>query len=416
MPGPLDAIRTYTNADINKAQGRKPAKPQGGMVADDVTMNPNRRIVPTKYEQGPGADQLLAEARGSVDRVQDRYGDMSGVANLIEAATALRQESEAAKPWWDGPMDAMAGLRSAGETAHTIGSRLSVAALPVTPFAPPLAAGMYAAGNALMAPDTIRRIINPDEDESRGRAAAELAYLGAGPMVRALRAGTTAYKDARAAKTFQSGANDAIDQFLKPSNVTKRGYAAQKDAGFGGRMASKLGGQSSEVKGYAGVQKPANRPVNVQRPAAPAEPVIQPDIHDGADAFQRVVAAAREQVKGQRLQGPPPAPETLMKAPMTPYATNNVPSSVPMPKMQAGPTQAQPRRPDAMLPEIMRRYVRDPYTHDKAMDRILREAAETGDFPGAEFVPNPQPLGNTMSGLPDSMWNRLIQQFGGRGK
>ena len=163
MPAPR-----YTNRDLARFQ----RKPLGIRVEEDP-----RATATPGFTDEPSADQLLAEARGSLGRA-DALGRENDTRSLLSipgrlASLSLRNERPSM-------------LRQGTDVLDTAAGVTGTAALPLafTPGMQPLAAGLGAAAGVLGLPGAARRMIAPDEDESRlsGAAQAALTSLGFGPV------------------------------------------------------------------------------------------------------------------------------------------------------------------------------------------------------------------------------------------
>ena len=163
MPAPR-----YTNRDLARFQ----RKPLGIRVEEDP-----RAVATPDFTDEPSADQLLAEARGSLGRA-DTLGRENDTRSLLSipgrlASLSLRDQRPSL-------------LRQGTDVLDTAAGVTGLAALPtaLVPGAQPLAAGLATLGGALGLPGAARRMIAPDEDESRlgGAAQAALTSLGFGPV------------------------------------------------------------------------------------------------------------------------------------------------------------------------------------------------------------------------------------------
>ena len=163
MPAPR-----YTNRDLARFQ----RKPLGIRVEEDP-----RATTTPDFTDEPSADQLLAEARGSLGRADTlgRENDTRSLSSIPGRLASLSMKDQRPSLLRQGTdfLDSAAGVTG-------------LAALPtaLVPGAQPLAAGLATLGGALGLPGAARRMIAPDEDESRlgGATQAALSTLGFGPV------------------------------------------------------------------------------------------------------------------------------------------------------------------------------------------------------------------------------------------
>ncbi len=110
------------------------------------------------YMQDPSADDILADAKKELQNLNNfsEENNFPRLAALPDSLAALQATT-----------DKRGGYRKFTEGLGTVGQGLGAAALP-TAFvgAAPLAASLGTASSAAMVPDYLRRMINPESDES----------------------------------------------------------------------------------------------------------------------------------------------------------------------------------------------------------------------------------------------------------
>lgn len=271
--------RTYTNADALRASQRSAAGPVP-LERRGPELPPGGVYQPDEVS----ADQLLAEAYESLGRA-DELGQQTGsrsLASLPGRAADLSVDRQ--RP----------SLRALTESIATPAPYLAGASL--LPGVQP--AGAAAA--LLSAPDIVRRLIAPEEDESRLGGAVEGALYGAAPFLRGaggrIKAAYRGLKGAQAA-TPEVATATAFAGGAKPPTGTA--FTAQRPPSLEGLRRSR---QAAEVENIATPQTfdtapmPTNpdvipterlpqswRPfVNYRRPVSPTAPV---DLADELEAL-----------------------------------------------------------------------------------------------------------------------------------
>mgnify|MGYP001569442745 CR=1 FL=1 len=161
MADSLKGLRTFTNADVARA-----SRPTLGVRRDTGTAD-RPLYQPDPMEQ-VSVEDILADAQRHLEQAPD-YSD---VAALPESLAALR---ESRRP----------SLRSLTEGASKFGGAVALASMIPGPQSPVLAG----VGTALMAPNALRHLLAPEEDETRlgGLVEAGMA-LGPAAVSRGMRA------------------------------------------------------------------------------------------------------------------------------------------------------------------------------------------------------------------------------------
>ncbi len=178
----------------NKTLAAQEAKRKLGVSFEQPTPGTN-----DGYVQEPSADALLADAKNTLQNAE-QFGaknDSAEIAGIPASLAALQATT-----------DKRGGYRKFTEGLGTVGAGLGAAALP-TAFvgAAPLAASLGTASSAAMVPDYLRRMINPESDETRpGLMESALTVLPAAASLRGLRGATTAASELKAANLPESWA------------------------------------------------------------------------------------------------------------------------------------------------------------------------------------------------------------------
>lgn len=260
------ATPSYTNADLRRFE----RKPLGVTIEREPYVN-----------NDPDIDELLRQAYstlGRASRLSEETG-APGISTLDERAQALQ------------PVGRRGSLRGLTEAIATPAPWLGGAALGATvvPGAQPAAPILGALSTLSAAPDVLRRIISPEEDESRGLAAAEggLYALGAKPLLR--------------------GAKTAA-RYFKPVEIVEEAAEAAGAAAHNRYMArqlDELGHSKSQVQKLTGLGPRTPRSVSTAQPISRNTTPIS-DIMSGEEmAFTRS-GAKSPSIRGlmEALEGP----------------------------------------------------------------------------------------------------------------
>ncbi len=178
MADSLKALKTYTNADVARV-----LKPTLSVRRDTGT--PERPLYAPDWQEMVSPDAILRGAHGALDRA-NAMGDQSALLALPASLNALRAHQEAARPYSGQEL-----LRGGTEAASELGGVVGLGSMipgPQQPF-------MAATSSALMAPNALRHMLLPADDETRlgGIAEAGMAALPFAP--KGIKKGLGAFED-----------------------------------------------------------------------------------------------------------------------------------------------------------------------------------------------------------------------------
>ena len=171
----LNGLYTYTNTDLPSTKKRQATEvPFGTSTESPASIRMRQQEANQARDAEQNLDAELAASQESVNQAERFLNDVSG-QNAAWQADATRD-----RPLPSDLRLAMRALTEGTDTAAGVTGLGSLVPTPASPF-------LGAASLGLAAPGALRRLLLPDEDESRGWGAAEAAILAAIPASRALR-------------------------------------------------------------------------------------------------------------------------------------------------------------------------------------------------------------------------------------
>lgn len=248
--------RTFTNADLAPRRGISPISGQPYNVPEELVED----ITPAVPEYQPESPS---------------YEDVMGPARETLRSLAAIPNGD----WANGMEERAAGLSEGRRPDLRSLTEFVAAPAPYTAGAsmiPGLGPVMGATTAALSAPDILRRLISPEEDESRGWAAAEGAAYAAAPLlVKGVGAGV------RGAKRAIGGAASSVDDFMtnrvyEATQAAERAPAEAARDTIGMMRKATAGGRSrAQAQQSMGYQGSTEIPYASQQTAVPVNQVVQ---------------------------------------------------------------------------------------------------------------------------------------------